>query len=192
MILSSFGQILRTNLLAHKCTIPLIYDTPERTQSINFARERIVLEYDTDETDSFGPPQTQSRNPPKPVATRTIALKATIYARHPNQGALAFEHKERAESILDMFVCALMEAQSSQQRVRVFPKSGRWLTPPDAKQSERPSGAMYELKFTIDRGIASTNWDGTSATEKTIGTDITIAETETASIAGAGSEQYKP
>lgn len=144
-----------------------VVDGPEPTKTVTWGRERIVIEHG-DGTDSFGPPVSQSINP-KVRRTRTPSYKLTIYAKSAKSGATVFEHKRRAEQVLDAVLVGMdYVARAPTRRSRWNPVAGRFITPVDLEGSEIPGGAAYELAFTFDRAVMEKTWAGTAAAEFTI------------------------
>jgi hypothetical protein len=180
-LIHEVGVELQASLAAAGCAFP-VKDGPERNRSATFARERIVIEYDQSGEDSFGSKHVARANP-KAQFTCSMACKLTIYAQSPVGGSLEFEHKRRARLVVDMAIVALYEIATTRHNSIAF-VSGRFVDPDDLKASEAVAGAVYELKFKFDRGIAKTTWKGAGAAEVIIGTDVEIANTTKVSAAG--------
>jgi hypothetical protein len=144
---------LSAALVAKKCPIP-VADREGVKKITTF--ERIVVEHDDDAGDSFSAPRSVFKNP-KQDYTRTIGAKATIYAQASADGASEFEHRRRAEKILDV-VLGGMRLVSRQRRNAFVPTSGAFVPVADGEKSDRRKGAVYELKFTFDRGVERRNW----------------------------------
>lgn len=172
-------------LQARNCPIPVILDVPERGKTINFLPERIVIEHD-DNDDAYGPVLSQHKNA-RHAMTRNIAARARVYARSPKSSALPLEHKERCEKILDIVLVALRECIAEQKKTPWLPKSGGFFIPEDLEGSDRLSGAAYELKFTIERGVPVLDWAGDAQPEATVGgvDGIVIVNTVEATTEGA-------
>jgi len=151
------GADLLTQLQANACPFPVI-DGPEFRPTTTFARERIVIEQDMNGGDSFTSRRQADTNP-RTWLTRNTGVKLTIYAQCPNKGALYWEHIYRAEHVLDMVLVALSIIAKERKNLVVF-KSGKFVLPADLKESETPGGAVYELLFTFDRGVADRTWTG--------------------------------
>lgn len=145
----------------------VVVDGPEATGSTSFARERIVIEHDADGTDKFGPALSQHKNP-KQRMTRGIAAKLTIYAQTTTAGAMPFEHRRRAEHILDMVLVA-MDGVAIARKNKWTPTGGKFVTPPDLAGSDAFAGASYALTFTFDRGVFDATWAGASRPEAAVG-----------------------
>jgi hypothetical protein len=153
---------LGQQLAGRKCPIPVL-DGPDRRLPTTFGRERIIVEHDPN-GDSFAPTHIAGPRlgvPPRNLLTRSIGVKITIYAQNPNKGSPYWEHKRRAELVLDMVLCALRTVGQVRQNWPGF-RSGKFVDTEDLKASETPGGAIYELFVTVDRGVADRNWDGSA------------------------------
>lgn len=164
-MIHEIGVELGKELASKGCPFAVI-DGPEERPTTTFARERVVIEHDPS-GDSFGSRHTADKNP-RTRLTRITGVKITIYARHPNGGAIYWEHKRRAEHVLDMVLIGIDVIAKTRKNLCAF-KSGKFVKPEDLKDSETPGGAMYELLFTFDRGVADRNWDGTAQPTATVG-----------------------
>lgn len=163
-MIREIGRELQTELRLKGCPVPVV-DGPEFGETTTNARERIVIEHDEEGSDSFAAPRSQHGNP-KHRYTRSFAAKITIYARSENAGAPPWEHRRRAERILDMVLCSL-DVVAAARKNAWRPSSGGFRRPVDLEQSAKPAGAKYVLTFTFDRGVA---WEGDANPEITIGT----------------------
>ena len=175
-MIREIGRELETQL--HAAGVPIsVVDGPEASATTTWGRERIVIEYDLDASDAFGPPRRVHTNP-KHRYTATEACKLTIYAEAAGPGASVFEHRRRAKHFRDAVLVAL-EYVAAVRKDRFAPTSGKLVTPPDLAGADKPGGAVYELKFTFDRGIASVTWAGAKNPEATIGsiatTDVKVS-----------------
>lgn len=139
--------------------VPLrVVDGPERGKPTTGARERIVIEHDTKAKDVFGPARSQRPNG-KHVATRRMACKITVYAQSGVAGGKDFEHRRRAESVVDQIVVGLHEVAKARKN-EWTPTGGAFVEAEDLKGSEVIAGAVYELTFLFDRGVEERDWDG--------------------------------
>lgn len=157
-MIHAIGKELEAKLRATGYLAATVVDGPERRKPNTFGQERIVIEYDEDGADQFASVHGLHKNP-KHRATCKQACKLTIWAQAAQSGALEFEHKRRAAHIRDLAVVALNEIAHERKNLWT-PASGHFVTPEDLKASEERTGAVYELKFTFDRGIAEQKWNG--------------------------------
>ncbi len=155
---------LQTAIRAKDCPIP-VYGRDKKTPT-GWLPERIVIEHDLQGTDVFSGPRSQRENP-KHSFTRGIAAKATIYAKSPAASAAEFEHRRRAERILDT-VLSGMRVVSADRKNRFLPKSGSFVVPADVEASDVHGGAAYTLKFVFDRAVKDTTFVGAARPEGTL------------------------
>lgn len=151
---------LQLALLAKGCRFPVLDREP--TTTTTFGRERIVVEHD-DGGDSFGPVLGQHKNP-KQRMTRKVGAKATIYAQSPTAGALEFEHRRRAEHVLDLVLVCLDDVIRIRKNAWT-PSGGKFVVPDDLAKSDAYAGAVYELKFSVDRAVNVQTWAGAARPE---------------------------
>lgn len=133
-------------------------DGPERRPTTTSARERVVIEHA--DGDTFGS-KLRADIGPQTRMTRAMSCKVTIYAQVPTTGAAEWEHRRRAEAILDCVLISLDIIAKGRKNI-FLPKSGKFIYPEDLKESETPGGAVYELSFTFDRGVANITWPTTT------------------------------
>jgi hypothetical protein len=146
--------------------VDFVVDGPELRPTTTFARERIVIEHDMQGGDTFTPRTVANREPGRIRLNRVIGVKLTIYAQCPNKGAAYWEHVRRAEHVLDMVLAGLDIIKVKRKNHLVW-RGGKFVFPEDFKP-ETAGGAVYELAFTFDRGVAVKNWDGTAEGTATI------------------------
>jgi hypothetical protein len=149
------GVNLASYFGATGCPFPVV-DGPELRPTTTYARERVVIEHDP-AGDAFETRHTADKNP-RTIMTRKTGVKITIYAQHASKGATYWEHVRRAEHVLDQVLCGLQQISKRRQNLFAL-RSGKFVFPEDLKASETPGGAVYELLFTFDRGVAERNWD---------------------------------
>lgn len=159
------GVEIGAAIAARGCPLKVV-DGPEAAAPVTGSRERIVIEHDLDGGDSFGPVKSAHTNP-KHVATRRIGAKLTIYAQSPKPGAQLFEHRRRAEHVLDLVFVAL--SQVARKRANECAVgAGKFLEAADLEASARYPGAVYELKFDFGRAVEVRDWDGEKQPEATL------------------------
>lgn len=158
-MIHEIGVELSAQLAAKGLPIRVI-DGPERRPTDTFANERIVIEHDS-KGDTFESRHLADKNP-RTYMTRKIGVKITIYAQSPSANALEFEHRRRAEHILDMVLVALVKIAQARHNGWT-PKSGKFVYTGDLAASEVWGGVVYELEITFDRGVADRTWAGQAA-----------------------------
>jgi len=150
-IAAELQVILRTQ----KCPVP-VFEGPEPTETTTWGRERVVIEHDVNGRDSFIGPRSQGLNP-RLAQVRIQALTATIYVQSAKAGARVFEHRRRANAVLDQIVAGLLDIGALRRNDVVF-TGGKFFTPKDLEGTDVPGGAAYELTFTFERGITKANF----------------------------------
>lgn len=183
-MIHQLGAELQAALVAVSCPIPVV-DGPEPTSTTTWGRERIVIARDED-GDSFGPVRSQHKNP-KQRMVRNVGGKVTIYAQSAKAGAMRFEHERRAELLLDVVLVALADVIIARPSGWTVGK-GKFIQPPDLEKSERPAGAVYELTFTVERGVAKRTWAGDISPEHTLGEGGLTSCTHVSSQGGSENE----
>ncbi len=163
MSLHAIGVNLGAYLLSQGCPLPVV-DGPE-LPTTTWGRERVVIEHDAG-GESFGPPRGLHINA-KHRRTRSAAYKITIYARSAAAGAGDFEHRTRAENVLECVIVGLDNVAAARIN-RWEPKSGGFITPVDLVKSETQAGAVYELKLTYDLPIRVVTFPGAARPEGTL------------------------
>jgi hypothetical protein len=159
-MLYEISKELSAALKAQGCPFSVSFG-PERTQTVSIARNRIVIDHG--DGDSFAPVTSVHRNP-KMRAVRNVAGVARIYGQSTVTGAAVQDHRRIVEHALDM-VIAELDIIVQARKTTWTKDAGRFLLPDDLAGSETWPGAVYELKFTIARGVYRRNWVGDARPE---------------------------
>lgn len=166
-MIHAIGVALRTRLAARAVPFDVVDGPEPRTSAGTFARERIVIERDT--SDSFRAGRGTKGNPGRGAWFREVGCVVRIFARSPRAGAMAFEHYERAEHVLDHVIVALDEVVRGDRKEMLTLGGGGFVELDDLAGSERKGGAVYELRFVVERGIYAETWLGEARPEAVIG-----------------------
>lgn len=183
-MIHAIGEQLATALQTAGIPIPVI-DGPERRPTTTFSRERVVLEHFGEDT--IISKHRADRNP-QTRFSRVVAYKATIYAQNPSKGSAEFEHRRRAEAMVDQVIIALDAIVKARQNLMEW-KSGKFVTPDDMKSAETLGGAIYELTFTIDRGVTNASWTGQASPQAT---GLSLTNTTKVTISDTGTPEIVP
>lgn len=142
-----------------------VIDGPETTAQAGRGRERIVIEHDLG-ADTFSHARSQRPNPVH-RATRGVATVLTVYAQSPKPAAQDFEHRRRAEHIVDLIIVALGNVAAATSPIfNVWePKGGGFVIHADLEGSPRWGGAVYDLRVEFSRAIKVQNWNREIADE---------------------------
>lgn len=154
---------LRRALAAIGCPIPVV-DDEEGTSTSTYARSRIVVAEDRDQSDAYDAPRGGQRNP-RTYYSVTIPLKAIVYAQSTAKGATRWEHRRLARRVVSAVLSIFYELAKT-RRNELSGISGRFVEPEDLEGSERPRGAVYELTFSVTASVpAPTTWESAAAPE---------------------------
>lgn len=156
---------LQAELRAQGCPLSVVFG-PERTAPTTYARERIVIEHD-EGGDSFGPARATHKNP-RVRMVRNVGAKLTIYVQSVASGAALFEHRRRAEHVLDLVLVALEKVIVVRKNGWTI-KGGKFVVPADMAPSEEQSGAAYEFTFSFERAVMVQKWNGDVRQEHALG-----------------------
>ncbi len=185
-MLYAVAQELAAALRADGVPFPVVFG-PEATASITAARERIVIEQPIGEKkDQIVAPKALQRNP-MVTGCRMQATRIRIFARANVAGAAWHEHTERAEKVLDHVQASLVEI-AKVRRNEITWGAGGFIELADEKGSSVWNGAVYELDFTIDRGIFRLTWADRAGDEVVIGVDVEIVSRTKVSGNGAAGD----
>lgn len=145
---------------------------------------RIVIERDRQAGDR--PRDGRSRtNNAKMLAAREVGAVCRIFAQSTVDGARVEDHERIADQLADMVTCALhVVATTRKAEWRI--SSAKLLTAEEVAQRGLQvwPGAVYELRFSVDRGVYDTDWTGAAAAEKALGTDSSSIKVRTTGTIG--------
>lgn len=172
-MIHAIGEQLAAALVTAGIPFPVV-DGPERRPTTTFGRERVVIERNGE--DSFVSTHRPGLNPVTRL-TRVVPCKITIYAQNPSKGSAEFEHFRRCEAVLDQVLIALYNITKGRQNILSL-KSGKFVVPEEFKSGETMGGAVYELLFTVDRGVTTASWVGQAAPTATVGGSTIVNNTQ--------------
>lgn len=180
-MIHEIGLELAARLKDRGCPF-IVVDGPEPTETVTFGRERIVLEYDEEAGDGFGPVKGTHKNP-KHRMTVSWGGKISIYAKSPGASSLYFEHQRRALRVRDQVLVGMEEVAVARKNAW-RPNKGGFTRPEDLKDSEKLAGAVYVLAFTFYRAVMVLTWAGSARPTATLGDDFPIKNTTNISLPG--------
>lgn len=163
---------------------------PERTGTTVTGPVRIVIERDRAAGDGIGPARSVHTNP-KMRAVRAIGCVARVFAKSNVAGAGGHDHEAVADQLIDALVVALDVVVRSNQTLW-SPVSGKFLTAEDlaARGLTTWPGVVYELRFTVDRGVFDLDFAGEAAPEADVGPGgVGIKSTTKVTVNGVGTPE---
>ena len=161
------AQLVKSELAAQGCPYSVVYG-PERAP-YSLSTPRIVIERDRTSSETIAAPRARMANPVN-VATRIIACKARVFAQSTLGGATVGNHEAEADLVVDKLICAIFKCVRIQKKLFEFGQ-GKLLGADELKYSglEAWPGVVYELEFTVDRGVFQTTWTQAAKAEATLG-----------------------
>lgn len=177
-MLYAVARELYAALQAQHVPIPVVFGPDVDSVGID---ERIVIDYLGPNADSIEAATSQHLNPKMPLR-RIQGGRLRVYARSAVDGATWHDHAERAERILDHVLAELDVVVKKRRNVLAFGPGG-FIKLQDETGTELTAGAVYELAFSVDRGIFRTTWEGGALGTVTIGVDVDLNSTTKVSTA---------
>lgn len=176
-MIHEIGRELETKLAAKGCGFKVV----DREAFKPTAWRNVVVIEETGDT--YAPPRSQSRNAKRYFDCITGA-KLTIFAKSAKSGALEFEHRRVARRVVDLLLVALRTIRAERNSGAITIGAGSFVTIADLAASEVLGGAVYELPFTIERGVLDTTYTGAAADEFTFALHEMAAASLTFAAAG--------
>lgn len=185
MMLYGIAHRVEAALKARGIPFPVVYG-PERTDTTTLGtRTRIVIERDREGGDSVGPARSVHTNP-NMRAVRAVGAVARVFAKSERAGAGVQDHEGVADKLVDRLHVALDSIIRSDQTLWAV-SSAKLLNANELEQRGLKTwpGVVYEIKFSVDRGVFDTDWTGEAAPEAELGAD-SISSTTTVKLNGVG------
>lgn len=146
------------DLAARKYPVAVSYG-PERVTRDGYPQGVIVVERDRDGSDAVTPPKGQVNNP-RYKGVRTLAVKATIYARSSLDGPLIGDHERECEKLVDAFIVALEDWGTESKAGYIAITAAKYLDASARADTEQWPGVIYELRFAVPRGVYKRDYVG--------------------------------
>jgi hypothetical protein len=190
-MISSFTTDLAAELSTRGVPYPVVYG-PERMAQTVLASPHIVFRRDRQQGEDYRAPKTTKQNPPLDHV-RAMAVQCLVYGKSLLPGATVADHERVADKVVDQVLLALRAVVNERQTEWAY-RSGRMLSETDLAEQglEAWPGAVYELRFTIDRGVRNENYAGEYADEATIGGTHGITFDSALSADGTGQHAALP
>ena len=139
---------------------PVIYRESKPATIGSVSQTRIVVERDRKGGDRPGLPVSQFKNPQR-ESSRQIGCVIRIYAQSTLGGAREFEHEELADAIADQIEIALYNIAAKRKTLhRIVAFKLLDAAEMNAPELEQWPGVIYEIRFSIDRGVVDTVFGG--------------------------------
>lgn len=158
---------------------------PERQGTVLQSPTRIVIERDRQAGDGLGPARSVHTNA-RMHGVRAVGCVARIFAKANVAGAGVQNHEALADLLVDKVFVALDKVIRSNQTLWKT-VSGKFLSGDELAARELTTwpGVVYELRFTVDRGVFDTDFAGEAAPQTNVG-DVAIASRTTVKVNGVG------
>ncbi len=150
--------LLRAALKAKGVPSEIVYGPTQVPAKVGASRIQFLRDYEAG--DQVRGPNSQRMNP-RQVAVRAMGGKILVFASSAIEGAQRHNHERLAEQVVDMVHVALHDIVSqamTQWRIQ------RASFVADAT-TDGWAGVVYELRFSVDRGVADLSWSGEAAAE---------------------------
>lgn len=167
MIYEIFRE-LESNLMSRGYPFPLEYGPEAKRKKPPFDT-RIVLDHDREGGDAISGPRSQvSLATPagrsRKLLDRAVGCVVRVYAKSSAHGARVQDHERLAEKLVDAVLAGLrtvIQARATLWRVT----SAGFVTKEalEVPELEKWPGVVYEIKFSVDRGVFDLKWDGEGA-----------------------------
>lgn len=172
---------LRDALKAKGVPFEVVYGPKPVPMSVGATRVQVLRDYDASE--QIGAARAPGVNPRR-LAIRAVPGIVRIFARAVVAGAGPGDHEALADAIADQCQVEIHKAARAVPTLYAITSAGLTdrLDVPDGW-----AGAVYELKFTMDRGVRDTDWLGHGLGEMTMtATTAKTAIAHTGGTAGSG------
>jgi len=171
---------VETELKARGVPLPVVYGPERGDLTITFAR--IVIERDRDKGDAIGPGRGRTVNP-QMVAIRSMGAVCRVYAQSTESGAGVHDHERMADQAVDRIHVAL-EKIVKLRTTLYHVTAAKLLSAQELAMRGllQWPGVVYELRFSVDRGVFDTDWTGAAKPESVLGTGFEISSTTKATL----------
>lgn len=169
----NFTRDLLTNLQAYHYPVTVEYE-PQRTGVL--PSYGIVVRRDTQGGDAVDPAQGTVQAPRK-CASRRIGVVLQCYVQSPLDGALPQDHHALCDQLVDAVQSIITQWATAARAAPVQFSESRYLAPADLDDGDVYYGAVYQMRFTLSRGVFLKDFEGISPLR------ATIARTENTTLA---------
>lgn len=158
-MLYALARIAETELQLRGCPVRVMYG-PERMQDTALTDTRIVFQRSRRARDRISSPSSSKLNPSR-RAERELDALVQVIARSSLDGAQLHDHEELADQIVDMLIVVLQIA-AARSKTTVALNGGSFLSTQALALEGMESwpGVVYELTFSVQRGVFDRSWAG--------------------------------
>lgn len=164
---------LRSALKAKGVPFECIYGPSPVPMSVGGSRIQVMRDYDASETP--GAPRGRFTNP-RMSAVRGVPAVVRIFAKATVAGAQRHEHERLADSIADQVQTELHKIIRAIPTLYAFTRMGLVA---DTTTPDGWAGVVYEIRFTVDRGVTDTTWVGDAMSEMTMTATTAVTALDT-------------
>ncbi len=163
-LIYELARDLQTLLTARKFPVNVIHGPPRLGLPETFGAGSLEVhtQLDAQGGDDVGGAARGSKANPRQVGTRAIGVRALIYARSSLDGAGIGDHEKLCQALVDGVIVSLLHWASETKAVGFAFKSGKMISRDErvAEGSDTPPGAVYELVFSVPRGVYALTYEG--------------------------------
>jgi hypothetical protein len=150
---------LEANLLAHRFPVAVVYGPERLTREAVHGRPTIVVERDTEQSDSLS--HVAVRGNARKLFVRELAVRARVYAQSSLPGAHAHDHEDLCEKIVDAFLVALYQWGVEGKAGAIPITEAKYIPPPEG--FEQFPGVVYSIRFRVPRSVDERTFAGETA-----------------------------
>jgi len=150
--------LMRSALKAKGVPFEITYGPQQVPDKVGATRLEVLRDYQAGDT--LDAPRGVHRNP-RMVRRRLMSAVVRIFARATVKGAQRHDHERLADQLADMATVALHDI-AREQRIPLQVQRGAMV--PD-ETTDGWAGVVYELRFTVERGVFDVTFKGAAATE---------------------------
>lgn len=161
-------SLLAAALRAKGVPFEFRYGPQQVPDKVGGTRLEMSRDYGADEAIA---PGRDMKNPRMAAIRRTPAV-IRIFARSTLQGAQRHDHERLADTLADMCLAALPAIVRTAKTTWAKTNAGLVAD----KTADGWAGVVYEIRFTIDRGVYDTTFAGAAAAEFTAGAMVTTPD----------------
>lgn len=158
---------LAAKLKAKGVPFDVAYGPPPVPSTVGATRVYVMRDYNADE--ALQPPRKRSDSP-RQFAVRGTPAIVRIFAKATMGGAARHDHEALADKIADQVQTELHKAIRAIPTIYAFTRAGLV----EDETTDGWAGVVYEIRLTVDRGVADTLWVADSGATMTMTKDTAV------------------